>query len=46
VFKAFREVEIRVRKLIKAPDSSIGVKLIEDAFKENGPLMVGLDRSR
>jgi uncharacterized protein (TIGR02391 family) len=38
-FAALREVEIRVRELAEAPESSIGVKLMQAAFKpEGGPL--------
>jgi Protein of unknown function (Hypoth_ymh) len=37
-FAAMREVEIRIRELIKTENSLIGVKLMRDAFKpENGP---------
>lgn len=38
-FAAMREVEIRVRELADAPDSLIGVALMQQAFKpEGGPL--------
>lgn len=38
MFKAFREVEIRVRALLGAPDSLVGTKLMEAALGEDGPL--------
>jgi uncharacterized protein (TIGR02391 family) len=37
-FAALREVEIRVRELAGEPESSVGVKLMQAAFKEGGPL--------
>ena len=38
-FAALRQVEIRVRELAGAPESSIGVKLMQAAFKpDGGPL--------
>jgi uncharacterized protein (TIGR02391 family) len=37
-FAALRQVEIRVRELAGAPESSIGVNLMRDAFKAGGPL--------
>lgn len=37
-FAALREVEIRVRELAGAPESLLGVKLMQEAFKEGGPL--------
>jgi len=37
-FAALREVEIRVRELAGATESSIGVNLMRDAFKAGGPL--------
>jgi uncharacterized protein (TIGR02391 family) len=37
-FAALREVEIRVRELAEAPESSIGVDLMQHAFNEGGPL--------
>ena len=37
-FAAMREVEIRVRELSGASESTIGVKLIRDAFGGGGPL--------
>jgi uncharacterized protein (TIGR02391 family) len=38
-FAAMKEVEVRVRSLAKAPESSIGVKLMQRAFApEGGPL--------
>jgi uncharacterized protein (TIGR02391 family) len=39
VFVAMKEVEIRVRELGRFPDSLIGVKLMQEAFKpDSGPL--------
>lgn len=38
VFKAFKLVEVRVRNLISAPAGLIGVALMQEAFRENGPL--------
>jgi uncharacterized protein (TIGR02391 family) len=38
VFAAFRQVEVRVRELITAPDSRIGIPLMRDAFGEGGKL--------
>jgi uncharacterized protein (TIGR02391 family) len=35
-FAALRAVEVRVRRLIGAPDSDLGVKLMEKAFGEDG----------
>jgi len=37
-FAALRQVEIRVRELAEAPESSIGVDLMQHAFNEGGPL--------
>jgi uncharacterized protein (TIGR02391 family) len=37
-FAAMREVEIRVRQLVRADESAIGVSLIKNSFKELGPL--------
>jgi uncharacterized protein (TIGR02391 family) len=37
VFAALREVEIRVRELANAPESLLGVKLMQQAFSVNGP---------
>jgi uncharacterized protein (TIGR02391 family) len=37
VFAALREVEIRVRELAVAPESLLGVKLMQQAFSLNGP---------
>jgi uncharacterized protein (TIGR02391 family) len=37
VFAALREVEIRVRQLADAPESLLGVKLMQQAFSLNGP---------
>ena len=38
-FAALREVEIRVRELSGAPESLVGVKLMQEAFKlDDGPL--------
>lgn len=37
-FAALREVEIRVRELSGAYESDIGVAMIREAFKEDGPL--------
>ena len=37
-FAALREVEIRVRELAGAPESSIGVNLMRDSFRSGGPL--------
>jgi len=37
-FAALRQVEIRVRELAGAPESSIGVDLMKNAFKNGGPL--------
>jgi uncharacterized protein (TIGR02391 family) len=37
-FAALREVEIRVRELANAPDSLLGVPLMNKAFREDGPL--------
>ncbi len=37
-FLALREVEIRVRKLAGASESDIGVRLMQSAFGEDGPL--------
>jgi len=36
VFAALREVEIRVRELADAPESLLGVKLMQQAFSVNG----------
>ncbi|MEX0834065.1 MAG: TIGR02391 family protein [Actinomycetota bacterium] len=36
VAKAFKYVEIRVRKAIGAPNSLVGVPLMQEAFKEDG----------
>jgi hypothetical protein len=33
-----REVEIRIRRLTREPDSTTGVNLMKQAFKEGGPL--------
>lgn len=38
VFAAMREVEIRVRTLGKFPNSLLGTKLMQEAFKTGGPL--------
>jgi uncharacterized protein (TIGR02391 family) len=38
VLAAMKEVEIRVRELGGFPDSLIGTKLMEEAFREGGPL--------
>jgi len=38
VFAALREVEARVRLLADAGDSEIGMKLMADAFRDEGPL--------
>ena len=44
VFAAFRQVEVRVRELIEARDSRIGVPLMRDALGEGGKLRVaGVD---
>jgi uncharacterized protein (TIGR02391 family) len=37
VFAALREVEIRVRELAAAPESLLGVKLMQQAFSVNAP---------
>ncbi|MDQ3764449.1 MAG: TIGR02391 family protein [Actinomycetota bacterium] len=37
VFGAMREVEIRVRELAAAPDSLLGVPLMQQAFSSNAP---------
>jgi uncharacterized protein (TIGR02391 family) len=37
-FLAMREVEIQVRDAAQAPDSSLGVALMKDAFRPEGPL--------
>ncbi|RLK09638.1 uncharacterized protein (TIGR02391 family) [Micromonospora sp. M71_S20] len=37
-FATLREVEIRVRELAGASDSDIGVKLMRQAFGNQGPL--------
>jgi uncharacterized protein (TIGR02391 family) len=37
VFAALRDVEDRVRKLAEAPNSLLGVKLMQQAFSLNGP---------
>jgi len=37
-FAALREVEIRVRELSGAPESLVGMKLMNEAFKEGGQL--------
>lgn len=37
VFIATKEVEVRVRQLVDAPDSLVGVPLMQHAFAPNGP---------
>jgi uncharacterized protein (TIGR02391 family) len=38
VFKAFKEVEIRVRAVVEASDSLLGTNLMQEAFREGGRL--------
>ncbi|OII01403.1 TIGR02391 family protein [Curtobacterium sp. MCBA15_007] len=37
-FAAMKAVEVRVRELSGLPDGLVGVKLMQEAFKETGPL--------
>lgn len=43
VFQAFKEVEVAVRKATRSSDSSIGVKLMRDAFRPNGGILTDKD---
>ena len=46
VFKAFKQVEIRVRKMIDAPDGLVGTALMQEAFKlDAGRLCTPAERS-
>jgi uncharacterized protein (TIGR02391 family) len=44
VFRAFKEVEVRVRKKNPNLDGEHGVDLMNQAFGPNGPLMKGADK--